>query len=62
MTGLLSSPFAEQEPVDYVPVHWDLSKNILCFVSSGYSLQLLNLAALNFFLLIRSGHYLFDMQ
>lgn len=42
VAGLLSSPFVEQEPVNYVPMYWYLSKNMLCFVSSDYLLELLN--------------------
>lgn len=53
---LLSSPFVEQEPVDRVPVLWNLSKNILCFARSSYSLEILNLFSLCSLLLRSSGH------
>lgn len=52
---LLSSPFVEQE-VDRVPVLWNLSKNILCFARSSYSLEILNLFSLCSLLLRSSGH------
>lgn len=52
----MSSPFVEQEPVGYVPVLWDPSKNILCFARSGYSLEILNLSTVSSFLFRSSGH------
>lgn len=50
---LFSSPFVEQEPVDFVPMLWDPRKH---FARSGCSLEILNLFPLSSFLLRSSGH------